>query len=211
MSEQRSEYQGVEGTCPRCQGTDGHHQMDCDAGQVGPTQVQEEVDRGNGVGLGGERDPAEGNDELPPPVLEQNEVGDMLPGRMGKAPPTAAEVVGSDMLWLVARTCHEVNRAYCEGVMADHSQKPWAIAPTATRASAYAGVLLFMERGDDLGPEDMHGSWMERKLEEGWTFGNAKDEERKTHPNLLPYHQLHRHERAKDKIFLAVCRSILGG
>ncbi len=236
--------------CELCFGVDGHHLVTCP-----------------NVGESDERNPSEGNDELPPPALEQNEVGDELPGRLdtehskplsedevqahfdtadelfedrltpteehrvgaalaigaeqeaqtpeeqlssAKLPPSARMLVGNELLWLIARTCHEVNRAYCIGVMSDHSHQPWSEAPDWQRESCYEGVLKHYHN-PEFTPEDSHKSWMAKKVDEGWVFGNLKDETAKTHPCLVPYHTLHIHDRTKDAIFSAICKSMLGG
>ena len=190
--------------CSVCFGVDGHHFPNC------PGANEPECD---------ERNPAEGNNELPPPSLEQNEQGEMLPGRLDtpedalsstKLPPSAQTLVGNELLWLIARTCHEVNRAYCVGVTSDHSHLPWDEAPSWQRESCYEGVLKHYEN-PAFTPEDSHRSWMAKKIEDGWMFGNLKSETERTHPNMVPYHTLHIHERTKDAIFSAICKSILGG
>ncbi len=166
-----------------------------------------------------ERNPAEGNNEIPPAPLEQNEVGDMLPGRVmtpeeqlshAKLPPSPQMLVGNELLWLVARTCHEANRAYCIGVLSDHSHQSWDQAPDWQRSSCYEGVMKHYEN-PEFTPEDSHASWMAKKIDDGWMFGNLKSEVEKTHPNMVPYHTLHIHERTKDALFSAICKSILGG
>lgn len=143
----------------------------------------------------------------------------MLPGRLdtpedqlhsAKLPPSAEMLVGNELLWLIARTCHEVNRAYCAGVTSDWSHQPWDIAPNWQRESCYEGVLKHYHN-PEFSPEDSHRSWMAKKIEDGWSFGNLKDETAKTHPNIVPYHTLHIHERTKDAIFSAICKSMLGG
>lgn len=195
--------------CPHCFGVDGHHLMNCPDNNADGVR-NAECD---------ERNPAEGNNELPPAALEQNEVGDELPGRLdtpeeqltsAKLPPSAEMLVGNELLWLVARTCHEVNRAYCVGVTSDHSHQPWDQAPDWQRESCYEGVLKHYHN-PEFTPEDSHRSWMAKKIEDGWSFGNLKDETAKTHPNIVPYHTLHIHERTKDAIFSAICKSMLGG
>jgi len=146
-------------------------------------------------------------------ALEQNEAGDELPGTMAdeqKLPPTDNEIESNEMLWLVAKTCHEVNRAYCAEVTLDHTHLPWEETAPELRASIYDGVVKHFEN-PELTPEQSHQAWCEYKVAEGWTHGSVKDVEAKTHPCLLPYPQLHAHERAKDSLFAAVCKALFGG
>lgn len=108
----------------------------------------------------------------------------------------------------VARICHEVNRAYCES-LGDESQLPWDKAPGWQKASALSGVVFHLGKPDSK-PSDSHENWMKEKLEQGWTYGEVKDVEKKTHPCLLPYEQLPVAQQTKDKLFIAVVRAAVG-
>jgi hypothetical protein len=105
----------------------------------------------------------------------------------------------------IARTAHEVNRAYCRA-LGDLSQPAWGDAPEWQKASCRAGVDLHLM--GDFGPEASHISWMKQKLEEGWVYGEKKDPIAKTHPCLVPFDQLPREQQAKDFIFRAVVHAL---
>ena len=102
----------------------------------------------------------------------------------------------------IARTCHEVNRAYCIG-LGDFSQKPWNRAPDWQRMSAIAGVRATLA-GDITSPEESHENWMAHKEADGWVYGDVKDIDAKTHPCLVPYAELPLTQRTKDILFHAV-------
>jgi hypothetical protein len=53
-------------------------------------------------------------------------------------------------------------------------------------------------------PEEVHNSWMKAYLDMGWKYGEVRDTEKKTHPDLLPFDQLPKDERDKDAIFLSL-------
>lgn len=106
----------------------------------------------------------------------------------------------------IARVCHEVNRAYCQA-LGDSSQPPWEAAPDWQRKSALAGVLYHLQHPSST-PADSHMSWTREKLADGWTWGPAKDPDRKRHPCLVPFEHLPVEQRAKDHLFLAVVRSL---
>lgn len=53
-------------------------------------------------------------------------------------------------------------------------------------------------------PEELHGSWMQAYFSMGWTYG-PYDRDKKTHPDLVPYADLHDLERDKDAVFIALC------
>lgn len=112
----------------------------------------------------------------------------------------------SDRLDRIARTCHEVNRAYCAAI-GDNSHVAWDEAPDWQKISAVAGATGAIANPEAT-PADMHGFWMADKRADGWVYGPVKDPEAKTHPCMVPYDQLPPEQRAKDALFLAVVRAM---
>lgn len=108
----------------------------------------------------------------------------------------------------IARCAHEINRAYCQAI-GDNSQPPWEKAPQWQKDSALAGVKLHAEN-PNAGPEASHESWMAQKVKEGWTWGTTKNPVLKTHPCLMPFAELSMEQQAKDFIFRAIVRAMLG-
>lgn len=102
---------------------------------------------------------------------------------------------------LIARVCHEVNRAYC-AALGDDSQMQWDDAPDWQKDSARNGVQFHLS--GEQGPEDSHNSWLAQKEADGWKYGPVKDAEKKEHPCFVPYEQLPREQRVKDYLFRAV-------
>jgi len=178
--------QRLEEQCPVCLGTEGHHNMNCPELRAADSNVDTEGYETDDAAESGSIDPAE-----------------------FKAPPTEEDVQSNRMLWLVAKTCHEVNRAFCREVLMDHSHLPWEQTPQELKDSIFSGVCAHFD-DPELTPEASHRKWVEYKTAEGWKFGNHKDAEAKTHPCMLPYDQLHKHDRAKDHLFAAVCKSFFG-
>lgn len=107
---------------------------------------------------------------------------------------------------IIARTCHEVNRAICE-TFGDASQKPWDEAEGWQRESAMKGVE-FALGSPGCTPQDQHEAWMADKRAAGWTHGPVKDAEAKTHPCMVPYDQLPPEQRVKDAAFRAVVHGL---
>ena len=105
----------------------------------------------------------------------------------------------------IARVCHEVNRAYCQA-LGDMSQPAWEEAPQWQKDSAMLGVKLHSD--NNVGPEASHESWMAQKVAEGWVFGPTKNPDTKTHPCMVPFHQLTVEQQAKDFIFRAVVHAL---
>tara|TARA_R110002167_G_scaffold331706_1_gene538378 strand:+ start:20772 stop:21209 length:438 start_codon:yes stop_codon:yes gene_type:complete len=107
----------------------------------------------------------------------------------------------------IAETCHEVNKAYCEG-HGDKSQTSWSKAPQWQRDSAVKGVEFKMNNPYAL-PSSQHDSWMAQKIEEGWTYGETKDAATKTHPCMVGYSELPMQQRIKDILFGQVVDSFI--
>jgi hypothetical protein len=51
------------------------------------------------------------------------------------------------------------------------------------------------------GPQELHDNWCEEYRVMGWTYGEQYSVEHKTHPDLVPYWELHPFERVKDEVF----------
>ncbi len=110
---------------------------------------------------------------------------------------------------LIAMLCHAANAAYCASI-GDLSQPTWDDAPDWQKQSAINGVNMHLANPDAT-PEMSHAAWMAQKEAEGWTYGEVKDAEKKTHPCFMPYDQLPPEQKAKDYIFRGIvhaCRNM---
>ncbi len=54
-------------------------------------------------------------------------------------------------------------------------------------------------------PKKLHDDWVRSYEKMGWRFGEVRDPEKKTHPDMVPYDQLGQLERDKDEVFVALC------
>lgn len=115
---------------------------------------------------------------------------------------------GLTIIEAAAMAAHEMNRIYCQ-MLDDFSQPRWEDAPDWQRESARDGVRNIIDNDGEITPEQSHENWMTMKLAEGWTWGEIKDPEAKTHPCLVPYGELPEDQRAKDRLFIATVRSFL--
>jgi len=102
----------------------------------------------------------------------------------------------------IARIAHTVNKAYCEA-LGDQSQPDWDEAPDWQKESAVAGVK-FHQDNPEAGPQASHEAWLAQKEADGWTFGEEKDAEAKTHPCMVPFADLPVEQQAKDHIFRSI-------
>lgn len=102
----------------------------------------------------------------------------------------------------IARVCHEANRAWCIA-NGDNSQKSWEEAEQWQRDSAIKGVIFRFEN-PDAGEDSQHNAWMADKVNDGWVYGEVKDAEAKTHPCIVPFHELPLFQQQKDKLFCSI-------
>ena len=47
--------------------------------------------------------------------------------------------------------------------------------------------------------KNTHEVWSKSRMDEGWTYGEARDDEHKHHPCLIPYEELPESEREYDR------------
>jgi hypothetical protein len=47
--------------------------------------------------------------------------------------------------------------------------------------------------------ENAHDHWARQRLSEGWTWGSRRDDEKKKHPDLVPYAELPESEKDYDR------------
>lgn len=48
--------------------------------------------------------------------------------------------------------------------------------------------------------ENAHDSWALKRISEGWTYGEKRDDDKKTTPCLLPYNELPESEKEYDRV-----------
>ena len=112
-----------------------------------------------------------------------------------------------EKLNFAAQIAHEANRALSLQ-NGDASQPTWADAPDHVKVSAINGVTAIVN-DPAMSPADSHANWVAHKTKEGWTYGPSRDEEKKTHPYLVPYNELPEAARMKDIVFGAAARGAL--
>lgn len=103
----------------------------------------------------------------------------------------------------IARTAHEVNRAYCQELGED-AHPEWSLIAGDEREQVRVAVRCVLD-GTYVSLEDQHEAWKERRLAAGWTWGPIKDVADKKSPALVSWERLPEEQRAKCAIFRAVC------
>lgn len=54
-------------------------------------------------------------------------------------------------------------------------------------------------------PKKLHDEWVKAYERMGWRYGKTRDTEKKTHPDMVPFHKLGRKEQEKDWVFFMLC------
>lgn len=105
-----------------------------------------------------------------------------------------------------AKAAHEMNAELCRH-LGDSTQNSWEFATNWQQLLCHVRVR-FILANPTAGPEAAHNSWVREKLEDGWSYGDTRDAEKKTHPCLVPFANLPEEQQAKDIIFVATVRAV---
>ena len=100
---------------------------------------------------------------------------------------------------------YEAARLAAEAAAAPIVPEPWDQRDQAFRAQFRDVIERQMGESRSRSPEELHGSWMQAYFNMGWVYGEARDPEAKTHPDLVPFADLQRQEQDKDAVFVALC------
>ena len=115
-----------------------------------------------------------------------------------------ARIVRETIIESIAAACHLQNRTYCQ-MIGDDSQPLWLDAPTWQMDSAIAGIKQALENPN---PAASHESWLEHKRADGWTYGEVKDPEAKTHHCMVPYSDLPEEQKKKDELYINMVQQL---
>lgn len=106
----------------------------------------------------------------------------------------------------VAQVCYEANRALA--AMYGEERAAWDDSEKWERDTVLEGVIA-VDEGRVKSAGDSHIAWAAHKVNEGWKYGTVRDAIAKTHPCLVPFHELPYDQRLKDHLFLAVATALL--
>ena len=107
----------------------------------------------------------------------------------------------------IARVVHAAHREL-QIVQGDPvPSPPWDEAPEYQVRQTVTGVREML-RHPDLAAPASHEQWAARMRADGWSYGEVKDTERKTHPALLPFADLPVGQQLQDWLFTAIVRAL---
>jgi hypothetical protein len=76
--------------------------------------------------------------------------------------------------------------------------QPYNVHPTEDQLTSLIQGTHFAMQSQNMTPEQNHENWMKMKIYQGWVYGDVKDMEKKTHPDLVPFDDLPKVEKDKD-------------
>lgn len=123
--------------------------------------------------------------------------------------PRKVKVLTVELENQIAIVCWENNRIYC-GTIGDKPLPYWTDAPEGERQSYRNGISQLwtvLERGDEPSPEENHNNWLRQKQADGWTYGEKKDPQAKTHACFKPYNDLPLEQRMKYHLFINIVKA----
>jgi hypothetical protein len=104
----------------------------------------------------------------------------------------------------IAETCHEANRVL-QQVLGEEVNPPWAVLDQELKDSIMDGVLNALK---GVTPRESHENWLKFKEAHGWSYGETKDFEKKTHPCFVAYDELPPEQQLKDELFTSIVRTL---
>lgn len=100
---------------------------------------------------------------------------------------------------------YEAARLQAIAVSAPVVPEPWETRPKDFRKQMREVIERQMGPMRSGSPEELHGGWVQAYIDMGWTYGEVRDPEAKTHPDMVPFVALTKREQDKDAVFIALC------
>jgi RyR domain len=104
----------------------------------------------------------------------------------------------------LAKLSYETTRAWNE-TKGEPAKKRWDQAEPWRRQAAVESVRKAIAGAT---APQLHESWREERLKEGWRYGDKKSDEAKTNPALQPYSQLADTQKRAADLFAAVVHTV---
>ena len=107
----------------------------------------------------------------------------------------------------IAHICYDANKALAEATDDPLTFMNWEDLSQPTINEWISGVQYYLDNGD-VDPEKYHTAWMRQMQRESWVYGEEFNEEKKTHPNIVPYGVLNSREKIKPMLFRSIVKSM---
>lgn len=100
---------------------------------------------------------------------------------------------------------YEAARMQAAAVWAPVIPEPWSQRDSKFRAQFRDVIAMMCGPDRKSSPEELHDDWVKAYEAMGWTYGEKRDPEAKTHPDMVPFDELGFLEQIKDAVFVALC------
>lgn len=110
-----------------------------------------------------------------------------------------------DLLERRAIFVYECARMQAVAVGAPIVPEPWPSRDEAFRAQFLNVIAMMCGPDRKASPEELHDDWVRAYEAMGWRYGETRDPQAKTHPDMVPFGDLTPKERDKDAVFVALC------
>jgi len=104
-----------------------------------------------------------------------------------------------------AKFVYEAARLEAEASCRPIVPEGWDHREKAFKEQFIQTIERICQDGYRTNPEKEHDSWWNAYIDMGWKYGPVRDQEKKTHPDMVPFDKLPKSERDKDAIFLDLC------
>ena len=105
----------------------------------------------------------------------------------------------------IAMICHEATEAICEVY---NDQQPDDVDSEWWQESSIMEGILFALNNPEATPRNHHDQQCAKKDAELWVFGKEMNAELKTHPYLVMYAELPKHQQVKYAVFQALVKKL---
>jgi hypothetical protein len=100
---------------------------------------------------------------------------------------------------------YEAARMQAISVGAPVVPEPWSDRDDAFKENMLNVVAMMCGPDRKSSPEELHDDWVRAYEAMGWRYGEVRDPDAKTHPDMVPFDALDPRERDKDAVFVALC------
>jgi len=110
-------------------------------------------------------------------------------------------IVNGSRAWFV----YEAARLQAIAADAPVVPEPYRQRDEAFRIQFEKVIAMMCGPNRKTSPSELHDNWVKAYEEMGWKYGPERDNDARTHPDMVPYDELEPRERDKDAVFVALC------
>lgn len=137
---------------------------------------------------------------------EPGPVGPPVKEEKAAQPAESAQKQQEQRIWAIAQVCYDAERSFRQ-INGDNSLNPWDYAEGSQKRKAAQTVQAILLT-EGASADQVHELWMLQMLANGWNFGPKENETAKTHPFLVPFHQLPEDQQHLTRLTVGIVNSL---